>query len=58
MNNEKGAKLPQSAAQRKAAQRARSKAAGLVLVRFPELWTHPERAAEIEARLLALLDSY
>lgn len=57
MSNENGAKAPQTEAQRKAAQRARSKAAGLVKVRFPELWVSPERAAHIEASLAELLHS-
>ena len=37
-----------SAAQRKAAQRARLKAAGFVKVKFPEIWVTPEQAKEIE----------
>lgn len=34
MTNENGEKVPQSAAQRKAAQRARQKAAGIVKIEF------------------------
>lgn len=37
-------------AQRKAAQRARLKAQGLVKVRFPETWVTPEQAKEIEQK--------
>ena len=39
-----------TAAQRKAAQRARLKAQGLVKVRFPETWVTPEQAKEIELK--------
>jgi len=41
-------KSPQSAAQRKAAQRARLKAQGFVMVKFPETWVTPEQAKKIE----------
>ena len=58
MNKEKGAKAPQSAAQRKAAQRARLKAKGLVPVRFPELWVTPEQAREIEFRTADFLERF
>lgn len=39
-----------TAAQRKAAQRARLKAQGLVKVRFPETWVTPAQAKEIEQK--------
>ena len=48
MSNDKGAKAPQSAAQRKAKQRAGLKAKGLVMVIFPETWVTPEQAKQIE----------
>lgn len=48
MTKEKGAKAPQSAAQRKAKQRAGLKAQGLVMVIFPETWVTTEQAAKIE----------
>ena len=50
MPNEKGAKAPQSAAQRKAAQRARLKGKGLARVKFPEIWVTLEQAKQIEVK--------
>lgn len=46
MTNEKGAKAPKSPAQRKAAQRERQKAAGLVKVEF---YVTPEMAEKLKA---------
>jgi hypothetical protein len=57
-SKEKGAKAPQSAAQRKAAQRARLKAQGLVSVKFPELWVTPEQAREIEFRTADFIEDF
>lgn len=55
MSNEKGVKAPQSAAQRKAAQRARLKAHGLVKVRFPETWVMPTQAKQIEFKTAQII---
>lgn len=48
MSKDKGAKAPQSAAQRKKKQRDGLRAKGLVMVRFPETWVTQDQAKQIE----------
>lgn len=48
----------QTPAQRKAAQRARLKAQGLVSVKFPELWVTPEHARQIEFRTADFIEDF
>jgi len=56
LTKDKGAKAPQSSAQRKAAQRARLEAKGLVMVIFPETWVNLNQALEIRAETEKLID--
>lgn len=51
----KGAKAPQTSAQRKKSQRARNRAAGLVMVKFPELWVEPAVAAKIQTACAVII---
>lgn len=55
MRNENGAKAPLSAAQRKAAQRAKKEAMGLVRVKIPEVWHEPEKAKKLELDIAKLV---
>lgn len=48
MISDKGAKAPQTSAQRKKKQRDGLRAKGLVMARFPETWVEPEQAKQIE----------
>ena len=57
MASNAGVKAPLSAAQRKAAQRERLKAKGLVKVKFPEMWVTPEQAKEIEFKVRQIIQS-
>ncbi len=56
VHNNKGAKAPQSAAQRKAKQRAGLEAKGLVMVIFPETWVKLDKALEIRSETEKLID--
>ena len=42
-------------AQRKAAQRARKKAQGMVKVKMPEIWHEPEQAKRLELDIARLI---
>lgn len=55
MKAETGAKAPKSDAQRKAAQRARKEAMGLVRVKIPEVWHEPETAKKLELDIARLV---
>lgn len=55
MHKYDGAKAPQSAAQRKAAQRDKLKAKGLKMVVFPETWAAEEKAQEIKIRCAKII---
>lgn len=55
MTNDKGAKAPQTAAQRKKKQRDGLRAKGFVMVRFPELWVAPAVAAKIQTACAVII---
>mgnify|MGYP000476402523 CR=1 FL=1 len=57
MINGKGAKAPQTPAQRKAKQRKSQKAKGLEMVIFPEIWATREQCEKIKIRCAQVITS-